>query len=212
MLGRGLEELTLGALEIVVDLIESNSLYRGEEHLKAVRGFTAIKREFDDLPKDRRDVFVWSNIDNKYARFRNTAIGTLVDDISGGMDVTKSVKRFESKVAPHNYRRTSAPITKGMINKALETLRELGLDEAVRRRFAVIGDVSPADVLFVDRSVRPHMKDDLADLLMGEAKAPKLSNKGAIDISGEDFFENILPGARGWSCTWSGVTPGTSCL
>jgi hypothetical protein len=197
VLGRGLGELTLGALEIVLDLIESNSLYRGEEHKKAVRGFLSLKKQYDALPKERQEGFVWANLDNRAARFRNTAIGTMVQDISEGMEIPKAVGRFEAKVAPHNYRRTSAPITKGMIEKALGTLKDLGLEDAVHRRYAAIGDVSPSDVLFVDRSVSPLMKDPLKDLLMPEAKAPKLSSKGAIDISGEDFFESVLPGAVG---------------
>jgi len=197
VLGRGLEELSLGAVELVQDLIMSNSLYRGEEHKKAVQGFADLKKKHDAFPQEKRANFVWANLNSKAARFRNTAIGTLVQDISEGMEVPKAVGRFEAKVAPHNYRRTSAPITKGMIEKALGTLRDLGLEDAVHRRYAVIGDVSPSDVLFVDRSVSPLMKDPLKDLLMPEAKTPKLSGKGAIDISGEDFFNNILPGAVG---------------
>ena len=113
VLGRGLEELTLGAIELVTDLIDSNSLYRGEEHKKAVQGFLSLKQQHDALPEEKRANFVWANLSSKSARFRNTAIGTLVQDLSEGMEVPKAVGRFEAKVAPHNYRRTSAPISKG---------------------------------------------------------------------------------------------------
>lgn len=193
---RGLTELTLSALEVVEDLILSESLYRGAEHLKAVQGFREVRDQYEAAGPARREAFVWANINNPAARFRNTVIGTLVQDISGGMDLNEAVGRFESKVAPHNYKRSSAPITKGMVDKALATLRELGLEDAVQRRFAVIGDVSPIDVLFVDRDVRPHMKDPLADLLMSEVKPGKGPGKGAVDISGEEFFAAVLPGAE----------------
>ena len=195
VLARGLEELRLADLETIEDLIVSNSLYRGEEHLSAVRDFAGLKRAYDTLPRAQRANFVWSSIHARGARFRNTAIGTLAQDLAEGMGVEQAVGRFESKVAPHNYRRSSAPITTGMVAKAVETLKELGLEDAVHRRFAVIGDVHPSDVLFVDRSVRPLMKDGLVDLLHEEVKRTAPSAKGAVDVTAEQFFAEILPGA-----------------
>lgn len=197
VLQRGLDELTVEALDTVEDLITSGSLYRGEEHHQALKDFTALKLLYVGLPEEQRANFAWRNITKRGARFRNTAIGTLVIDISEGMDVTQAVARFESKVAPQNYRRTSAPITKGMVDQALTTLRELGLESAVRRRFATIEDVSVNDVLFVDRGVRPHMKDALADLLLDEVRPGALPSErgGAVDVGGDEFIQRILPGA-----------------
>lgn len=197
VLQRGLEELSLGACETVADLITANALYRGEEHLQAVKDFTELKRLYDILPREQRAVFAWGHIAKRGARFRNTVIGTLVQELSEGMDLAAAVARFESKVAPQNYRRTTALITPKMIESALETLRELGLEAAVRRRLANVRDLSANDVLFVDRSVRPHMKDNLADLLM-ESVRPRTARQGTNaeqDISGEDFINNVLPGA-----------------
>lgn len=206
VLQRGLEELAVEALDIVEDLITTGDLYRGEEHASTVRQFASLKRKYLEVPEGpQRANFVWQNLRTPAARFRNTAIGTLVQDISdglkdveGGVSVEVAVARFESKVAPTNYRRTSAPLTKAMIDKALEKLRELGLENAVKRRFAVVEDVSVADVLFVDRSMRPHMRDNLADLLMEEvtrAPSQRTSGSGAVDVTSEEFFKNVLPGA-----------------
>lgn len=198
VLGRGLEELSISSLETVLDLIGSNSLYRGEEHERAVRGFLALKRKYDALSVEKRKNFVWANLESPASRFRNTAIGTLVQDLSEGMALEMAVARFESKVAPHNYRRSSAPITKGMIDRALGTLRDLGLEGAVHRRFATLRDVRATDVLFVDRDVRPKMKgeSDLTSLLMEEVRPVAHSGKGAIEVSGEVFFGEVLPGAE----------------
>lgn len=197
---RGLEEFSLGTLGIVVDLIESNSLYRGEEHLPAVQGFVALKEQWERTPPEKRDVFLWSNVFVPASRFRNTVIGTLCQDLAEGMEVEAAVARFEKKVAPENYKRSSAPITKGMIDKALTTLRELGLEDALPRRFATIRDVSPNNVLFVDRGARPHMKDPLADLLMTAVKPNKKKQeslaKSGADITGEDFLREVIPGAE----------------
>ena len=197
---RGLEEISLGVLETVRDLIESNSLYKGEENLPAVQGFLALKKQWAQTPADKRDLFVWKNVFEKSSRFRNTVIGTLCQDLAEGMEVEAAVARFEKKVAPENYKRSSAPITPAMIEKALVTLRELGLEDTLRRRHATIRDVKVSDVLFVDRSSRPLMKDPLADLLLAEVKPSKkkLENlsKGGTDISVEEFFQDVLPGAE----------------
>lgn len=194
VLGRGLAELSTAALEVVIELVENSSIYRGEEHLPAIRGFAKLKEAYDALPEDRRENFVWANLGSKYARFRNTAIGTLIQDLSEGMDLAKAVGRFESKVAPANYKRSSAPITAGMIKRALAKLRELGLEDAVQRRYATISDVSINDVLFVDRGVQPLMRDALSDLLMGEVKPAKTrSTEHALDISSDEFFATVLP-------------------
>jgi len=195
VLRRGLQDLTVEALDTVEDLIASNSLYRGEEHLAVVQRFASVKRAYDAAA--HKDTFVWGHVSTSAARFRNTAIGTLVQDLSGGMGIEQAVRRFEVKVAPQNYQRTSSPITKGMVDNALKTLRGLGLEGAVHRRLATIGDVSPADVLFVDRSVQPLMKDGLADLLMEEVKPQTRSMKGAVDITADAFFADVLPGAEG---------------
>ena len=198
---RGIQEFTPEILGNVLDLINSDSLYRGEEHKKAVQGFLDLRTAWDLLPQKDREAFIWRNVFHPSSRIRNTVIGTLCQDIAEGMDVEKAVGRFEAKVAPENYKRSSAPITKGMIDNALLTLRNLGLEDSLQRRFATIRDVSPSNVLFVDRGSRPLMKDPLADLLMAEIK-PKArksspnAEKDAVGITCEEFLRDVIPGAE----------------
>lgn len=111
---RGLDELTINALDDVINLIDSKELYRGEENRHAVASFRALKGDYDKLPNEAKNAFVWANIHSNVARnkFRNTAIGTLVVDLSDPQtDLHAAVKAFETKVAPENYQRTSTPIT-----------------------------------------------------------------------------------------------------
>jgi hypothetical protein len=136
---RGLVELTPEAVETVVSLVESNNLYRGEEHGPALMQFQRMQREY--LAKTglrEKSLFVWENASSPAARFRNTVIGSLVQDLSEGQDIERAVRSFESKVAPQNYKRTTALITPGMVKKAMETIEALGLESALERRFAVI--------------------------------------------------------------------------
>jgi len=196
---RGLVELTPDAVETVLSLIDSNNLYRGQEHKPAVVGFMKAQRAFLSKPPGRaRSMYAWANADNPAARFRNTVIGTLVQDLSEGQDIEHAVKSFETKVAPQNYKRTTALITPGMVKKAMETIEALGLEPALERRFATIADVSVNDVKWVDGTVRPLMKGGLGEELMQHAvaavsKNTKSDELRAEDIGLDDFVARVLP-------------------
>lgn len=194
---RGLDTLSLTACQIVLDLIDTNSLYRGAEFRKNVAEFAAMLDAYRALNSDAaRALFAWSNFDSPFARFRNTAIGTLVTDLSDGMDLEKAVRVFESKVAPENYKRTTAPITTRMVQQALGALADLGLETAIERRFAKLSDISVNNVLFADRTARPLMKDGLAGLLAPEVKTQPVKVDDATPISIDDFMASQLPLAK----------------
>ena len=190
---RGLRELTLDSAEIVLELIDQNSLYRGEEFRESVQGFYELKKEFEELDESLRNIFVWANSGAHRARIRNTAIGTLLQDISEGKTLNAAVASFESKVAPTNYKRTSAPITASMVKKAVEKIEDLGLEASLQRRFATIEDISINNVLFADRSVSAVMKDSLTNVLMQEVKESNKSYDKVEEISIDDFITNVLP-------------------
>jgi len=193
---RGLDELTTEALETVLALIDANNLYRGEEHREKVAGFLAAQRLY--LEAEDRDLFVWARAKDPATRFRNTAIGTLVQDLSEGTDLTRAVKKFETKGAPENYKRTTAVITPGMVKAAMETVTEMGLEPALERRFARVEDVSVNDVLWVDNTVQPLMAGGLGDMLMDHAQAAQghdLDEKRAEDIPIDEFLADVLTDA-----------------
>jgi hypothetical protein len=199
---RGLTELSSSAVDTVLSLIEANNLYRGAEHKAAVSQFQQAQKGFAATSGRKRKVFAWTNATGPAARFRNTVIGTLVQDISEGVDVERAVASFETKVAPTNYKRTTAVITPAMVKKAMETIAALDLEPALERRFARIEDVSVADVLWVDGGVRSLMKGGLADKLMQHAAtanpvAAKKEEERAETIGLEAFMKDILPGATG---------------
>lgn len=204
---RGLTELSPDAVSTVLSLIKSNAMYRGEEHKGAVVEFQKMQRDFLSKTDASRSLFGWANAGSRAARFRNTVIGTLVQDLSEGQDVERAVKSFETKVAPQNYKRTTAIITPGMVKKAMETIEALGLEPALDRRFAVIGDVSVNDVKWVDGAARPLMKGGIGGVLMKHVATTGSAAKDverAEDISLEDFMEKILPEAQSMELFFTG--------
>jgi hypothetical protein len=194
VLKRGLEEINNKSLETILDLIENNTIYRGAEFKNTVVGFFGLKTKYGVA--DNKHLFHWAHFKTPHARFRNTAIGTLAQDLSAGVDVEKAVHKYEAMVAPQNYKRPTALITQGMIDQATKTIQELGFEPALHRRLATIHDISVNNVLYVDNDVRGQMKDGIEGLLMKHAKiaAPVMSK--AVQITGGDFLKNVLPRAH----------------
>lgn len=195
---RGLTELTPEAVATVSDLIASNAIYRGQEHERAVLEFQHVQSLFLSGDAANRDLIAWTLIASPVARFRNTAIGTLVQDLSDGVEIERAVKSFETKVAPQNYKRTTALITKPMIDAAMKTIADLDLEQAMERRHAQFSDVSVNSVLFVDRAVKPQMKGGkLENLLMEEVKPRPFDPKKSEEIGVAAFMADVLPKVTG---------------
>lgn len=187
---RGLLEITDEAISTVQELIEQNSLYRGTEHKPAIDAFARLKAAFKKNPTDE---FIWASLNNS-ARIRNTAIGTLLVDLSEGRELDAAVASFETKVAPANYKRPTALVTKAMIDSAKKTIEELGLTSALERRYATIDDITINNVLFADRSVKAQLGGDVFDGLATKSEKPANFDK-VEEVTIEQFLAHILPKA-----------------
>lgn len=189
---RGIHEITFDAITMVLDLIQSKTLYRGEEFKASLNAFLKLKNKYKTLEQPT-DLFFWENYRQKGARIRNTVIGTLLQDLSENCDLEKAVRSYEQKVAPTNYKRPTALITKRMVEDAMKTIKELDIEPAFNRRFAVASDLSVNNVLYADRSTASVMKDhNLMSTLLKEVKVSTNYDK-AEEITIEDFIKNIVP-------------------
>jgi len=196
---RGLDEITLDAVQTVLDLIDSNSLYRGAEFRNQVDGFLSLLKAYQPLGKYAGNNFAWANFDKNGSRIRNTAIGTLLQDLSEGVELEKAVASFEKKVAPDNYKRSKSLITPAMIKGAVAKLAELGLEEAVQRRFAKISDVNVNNVLWVDRAIKDHSLSGMLTrtlMVSPQVKTQSVENLKVLDIDADLFLSTIAPKAK----------------
>ena len=191
---RGLAEIRESDLDTVLDLINSNGLYRGEEHKPAITGFRELLRAYKAAGSS--DLFIWENLGNRNASFRNTVIGTLLTDLAEGKDIEVAVKSFETKVAPTNYKRTTAIITQRMVEEAVQKLTDLGLGGAIYRRYARLSDVSVNDVLFVDNESKGKMKDGAAAILATCVTKAKPDTSEAVPTTVDEFVKDILPNSK----------------
>lgn len=190
---RGVLEITDDAISTTQELIEQNSLYRGAEHKAMLDAFANLKAKYKKNPTDN---YLWSLVTvGAVARIRNTSIGTLLVDLSEGRDLDSAVASFEAKVAPANYKRPTALVTKAMIDNAKKTIEGLGLTSALERRYATINDITVNNVLFADRSAAAHLRGDVFDTLVTKAgKTPNLDKVEEVTV--EQFLTHILPKAE----------------
>ena len=116
-----LDEISMEAVDTVLELINSNTLYKGEEWKIQLIEFKKYKRIYEKLPDSQKDLFAWeksAEVGPVIGRIRNHSIGTLLVNISKGMDLDQAVRKYELIVAPANYKRVKAIFTKKMLEDA----------------------------------------------------------------------------------------------
>ena len=191
---RSLTELKTEAVETVIDLIEDNNLYRGSEFLKSLQEFLNVKKSVEGITN--LENYCWLHYDNPIAKIRNTAMGTLLINLSEGMDLERAVRAYETIMAPTNYKRPNAIISKKQIAQAQKTVEELGLVDALPRRHAQVEDISVNDVLFVNRDTAKRMiGGSMLDMLSADKPVNPKEFTKATEITIEQFLKDILPGS-----------------
>lgn len=196
MVLRAVNEITPEAVDTVLELIAQGTLYRGAEHKFAVESFRTLQRKFKGLAAERQSLLAWTlyaTVPQSISRIRSTVIGTLLTDLSEGRDLEAAVSSFETKVAPTNYKRPTALVTQGMIDKAKATVEELGLTSALDRRYARLSDITVNNILFADRTTRVAMGGAFDDLTPTKGSVPNLDR--IEEVSVDRFFAEILPRA-----------------
>ncbi len=197
---RALDEITMDSIDAVLDLINTNTLYKGAEYKHMVEALHKAKIEYDKLADDTaRNLFAWEQsvkLGSAVAKVRNTAIGTLLVDVSSGRDLESAVKAYETITAPANYKRSKPIFTQRMLDDAQKTITELGYADALPRRHATLDDITVNDIKFVDRSAASRVKgaSDIFGELAGMASGNKAKKFDRIEeISIDDFLEKVVP-------------------
>lgn len=203
---RSLNEITIDATETILELIAANSIYRGQDHKFALDGFLKLQKEYSKLgDSTAKSLFILNKISSgstqdSILRIRNTAIGTFLIDLSSGVDLETAVKKFESVMAPANYKRPTALVTEKMVKDARAKLEELGLTSALHRRHANLNDLDINDILFADRGITPSaLLTDIDDVFGDVAKKETLNAKKfdkSENITLEKFINDVIPTSK----------------
>jgi len=196
---RSLEEITVDALNTTLELIEQNSIYRGAEFKGVVEAFLKLKQNYNSLQLAyQKDNYCWAEYSKHGAtvvKIRSTAIGTLLTDISEGKELDYAVGAFERIMAPANYKRPTALLTKKQIEEAQLKLQEMGLVDSLGRRYAHVDDITVNNVLFVDRETKKANAPDVFGSLKEELPTNPKAYSKVEEVSINDFIEKIVPKA-----------------
>lgn len=158
----------------------------------------AAKNEVGELSTTGKSWTKAMTIGDVIGRIRNHSIGTLLVNISEGMDLDNAVKAYENVVAPANYKRPKAIFTKKMLEDAKKTVTDLGYMDSLQRRFARLDDITVNTILFCNRDAAPRIQGglDIFDEMSKEvAVNPKKFSK-VEEISAEKFVSDVLPTAK----------------
>jgi hypothetical protein len=192
---RSLDEISTESIETVLELIAQRTLYRGNEWEAALRQLLTEKSDYEGLDESARQLFAWERsvkLGDAISRIRNHSIGVLLIDLTNEIPLDDALRTYERIVAPTNYKRPTAVFTEKMVQQAKKTLEELGLLDALERRYALTHDISAANTLFVNRSVARSLKGDVFKELGSSVRTPrKLSREEDIDIA--TFLSDVLP-------------------
>lgn len=198
---RSLDEISKEAVDTVLELIAQNSLYKGAEWKKQLTEFKNYQKEYGKLTDEQKELWIWEKSIAAGAvigKIRNHSIGTLLVNISEGMDLDLAVRKYEQIVDPVNYKRPKAIFTKKMLEDAKKTITELGYMDSLQRRFATLDDITVNNILFSNKDAAKRITGamDLFDEIEQDvAIDPKRFSK-VEEISAEDFIKNVLPVAK----------------
>ena len=164
---RSMNDYQLSALENVLELIDEGILYRGSEKRQTIEKWIKAKKEFDKAKDKQAYSAHYVAVHKNRSRFKSDVIEVLVSDLQSGVDLEKAVDRYGNLMDPANYRRTTSLVTPKMVEKAKETISNLGYMDSIYRRGAVDSDVPVTEKLY---SAREGIAVDVFDDLSADAR------------------------------------------
>lgn len=127
-----------------IGLLESGAFPRAYLVLPMARWWHSLLQHWMILPHRQRINALWHatvTAPAGYCHIKNTVLGTLLDDLSVGMDAWSARHRYSNKINPQQYQRPTAEPTGGQIDVAEKRIEELGIARSLERRFARFDEV-----------------------------------------------------------------------
>jgi hypothetical protein len=144
MLQNAFNKYSIRTAETAVNLLRSDSLYRGEKTLGIAEWFLEILKTARHYTGRSCTNYLWlraATAPSGFCHVSSSMIGTLLDDIQEGYDFNTVKARFNEKMNPLKYQRPQVAPGRANVARAEEIIAKLGMQNSLKRRFAQIHDV-----------------------------------------------------------------------
>ncbi len=195
MLSRALGRYRLNDVATAVNLLKTDSLYRSEKVLGVAEWLLDLQSRLGKTKHHgHRQSLIWRAVASApvgYCHVQSSMIGTLLDDLSTGMEFATVARRFTEKMHPLQYQRPQAAPSAGNIAQAEKLVEQLGIERALHRRFARLEEIQtiwrPAMMKTDHHGVFGH--------LQSKQKASTLVAVAGGNITWTKFRRDVLPNA-----------------
>ena len=195
MVMSAINKYQLNTVETAVNLLRSDSMYRGEKVLGIAEWFLELKQM-----RPMNTNLVWKKVAIAPAGFchiSSSMIGTLLDDIEDGLDFETVIRRFNEKMDPLHYQRPQVAPSAGNVARAEKIVAELGLANSLERRFARLDEI---ETIWKPASVSTEVK---SGGVFAGIKTKETAEKMRYDVippattmTWEKFQRTVLPMAK----------------
>lgn len=154
VLTNSLEKINLPVIASIIEKINSGDLYRVNDDTLLTL-FQGLKQQYESLTNDiERQRFLWvksRTVPEVVCKIKNSSLGTLLVNLSEGMEESEALEKYETMVSSANYRRVdSSKLSQLDIERGRQQLEKEGLLGALQRRFAKLGDIDIKDLIYRD--------------------------------------------------------------
>jgi len=198
---RSLEEISENSVRTILELSKQGSLYKGNEWIDLLESFLQHKSVYQQLETEaQKDLYAWEQSvksGGALTRIRNHSIGTLLVDLSTGVDLETAVTKYEKIVAPTNYKRSKGLFTEKQKQEAQKFILDNGYADSLARRHATLDDINVNNILFSNKDSAKRIKGalDVFDTMSATAPKKAMNFSNVAEITIKDFLSSVLPTA-----------------
>lgn len=145
-LSNALYEFSYSSVNLAVDLLESDALYRSEKFLGPTKWFKDLMFELSKARSSKiKSYIMWKAVGEApagYCHIKSSVVGSLLEDIKNRLSYYDYSRRFNEKVNPLKYQRPKAAPSEGNVVQAEKLIKKMNLEDSLKRRFADVSEIT----------------------------------------------------------------------
>lgn len=204
---RALDKFSIETITQAYNIIQSDTLYRGEGYKPMAKWFYTLKTELGSIfsSKIRRNL-IWKAVasaPNGFCHIKSSMIGTLLDDVQNGLSINIVKENFENKMNSSTYQRSQSAPTQSAIQQAEKFIEESGIEDSLERRYAEFDEIPKSEFIWKPIEENKFKKNSSGGIfrnVVAKDKIPTIEVKNelpTVTMTWEKFQKTILPTAKG---------------